>query len=158
MTEDGSDCGRGMDRLAALASLTSSSERNCSNKLRDLPVTALPKLVQAVPHERGEKTITHHLRPTDLIRLVHSHNRRNFGQIFGADRATIKEFWGALFASDDGRKFQGLHPTSWAKDPEQLQTSIPIIVHEDAPPYGKKRSVNVLQWGCLLYTSPSPRD
>ena len=102
-----------------------------------LAETALPKLVRAIPHGRGEKTITHHLRPTDLVRLIQSQKRRKLGQIFGANRETLKWFWESLLASDDGREFKNLHPTLRAKDPEQLQTSIPIIVHEDAAPYGK---------------------
>ena len=119
--------------------------------MRDLLAeTVLPKLVREVPHETGSCTITHLIRPTDLIRLIHSYNRPKFGQIFGADPAALKRFWESLFASEDGREFKDLHPTLRAKDPEQLQTSIPIVVHEDAAPYGKKRSVNVLQWGPLL--------
>ena len=107
-------------------------------------------MAEAIPHERGEKTVTHHLRPTVLIGLIHSQSRRKFGQIFGADRATLRFVWRSLCASDDGSKFRDLHPTLRGKGPEQLQTSIPIIVHEDAAPYGKKRSVNVLQWDPLL--------
>ena len=154
INEDGSDCGRGMNRIANLASLTGGSEKNCSKKLASLLAeTALPKLITPIPHEKGEKTITHHLRPTDLIRLIHRQNRSKFGQIFGAIQSSIRDFWASLFASDDGREFKNLHPTLRNKDPEQLQTSIPIVAHEDAAPYGKKRSVNVLQWGPLIVRS-----
>ena len=93
VTEDRSDCGRGMSRLAALATRTSGSERNCCKKLFDLLAeTALGKMARPVPHRKGERTITHHLRPTDLVRLIHSQNRSKFGQIFGADKATLKWF------------------------------------------------------------------
>ena len=85
-----------------------------------------------------------------MVRLIHSQNRAKFGQIFGADQATLKRFWETLFTSDEGREFKNLHPTLRLKQPEQLHTSIPIVVHEDAAPYGKKRSVLVLQWGPLL--------
>ena len=103
VTEDGSDCGYGLGRLAGLASVTSSSEKNCSKALLALLAdTALPKLVRPVPHEPREKTITHHLRATDLIRLIHSHNRRKFGLIFGADKAALKWFWECLFSTEVG--------------------------------------------------------
>ena len=102
-----------------------------------LAETALPKLVREVPHTKGEDTITHLIRPTELIRLIHSHNRRKFGQTFNADQAALKQFWTSLFASEDGREFKNLHPSLRDKSPEQLCTSIPIVVHEDAAPYGK---------------------
>ena len=59
-------------------------------------------------------------------------------------------FWRGLFDSLDGREFKDLHPSLQGKTPEQLNTTIPIVVHEDSAPYGKKRSVNVLQWGPLI--------
>ena len=104
VTQDGSDCGYGMGRLAALASTTSGSEKNCSKGLLALLAdTALVKIVRPVPHEPNEKTITHHLRPSDLIRLIHSHNRRRFGLILGADKATLKSFWEFLFSTEVGQ-------------------------------------------------------
>ena len=45
---------------------------------------------------------------------------------------------------------QKLHPDLINKSPEQLRTTIPIVVHEDAAPFQKKKSVKVLQWGPLF--------
>ena len=59
-------------------------------------------------------------------------------------------FWESLFSTEDGQEFKNCHPTLRLQQPEQLQASIPIVAHEDAAPYGKKRSVDVLQWGPLL--------
>ena len=85
-TQDGTNAGLGMGRLAGLAtSERSSSEQNCARELRKLlAVTSLPKMIQAVPHTKGEDTVTHTLPPVGLIRLIHTHNRTKFGQIFGA--------------------------------------------------------------------------
>ena len=59
VAEDGSDCGLGMKRLSDLSSVRSGSERNCNKKLLDLLAgTALAKMVEAIPHERGDKTVT----------------------------------------------------------------------------------------------------
>ena len=97
-----------------------------------LAETALPRMIQEVPHEVGEYTMTHHLPPTEVIRMIHSNNRRKFGTIFGADKMQLEQFWSGLFDSDDGKEFQKLHPTLKDKTANQLQTSIPFIVHEDA--------------------------
>ena len=53
VTEDGADAGIGMSRLAGLASMTSSSDKNCSSKLVDLlSLTSLDKMVRPVPHAK----------------------------------------------------------------------------------------------------------
>ena len=107
-------------------------------------------MIREVQDAGHEDTLNHTLPPTDLIRLIHSQNRARFGQIFGADPPRLEQFWRSLFDSEDGREFKRLHPGLRDEDPEHLQTSIPLVIHEDAAPYGKKRSVNVLQWGPLL--------
>ena len=91
-----------------------------------LAETALPKLIREIPHEEGEDTITHLIRPTDLIRLIHSSNRRNFGHVFGANPVTLKRFWESLFASEDGREFNNLHPTLKNKDPAVSYTHLTL--------------------------------
>jgi len=82
--------------------------------------------------------------------LIYNHRRTQFGRICVASRRIIKRSWEGLFASPDGRDFKQLHPSLKDKTPDQLATSIPIVIHEDAAPYGKKRSVSVLQWGPLI--------
>ena len=149
--EDGSECGHAMARLSGLASETSGSEQNISKRLIDLLAkTGLTKLIRDIPHEKGKKTVTHHIRPADLIRLIHTHNRRRFVRIFGADKEKLKSFWEGLFSSADGQEFKDLHPALRLKQPEDLKTSIPIVIHEDAAPFQKKRSVNAVQFGPLL--------
>ena len=151
-TVDGTNAGRGMARLAALASERSGSVQNCHKNLMTLMAdTALVEMIEKVPHEPGLTTLTHHLRPSALIKLIHRHNRRRWGRIFSANKELLKDFWTDLFAQPDGEDFKNLHPILRGKTPEELQTTIPIIVHEDAAPYGKKRGVQLLQWGPLIY-------
>ena len=93
VNNDRTDAGHGMSRLANLGSGTSGSETNCSNQLKTLlDCTTWPKLVSLIPHSKEEQTITHHIRPTDLIRLIHKQNRQKFGQIFGADQGKLRWF------------------------------------------------------------------
>ena len=104
-----------------------------------LAATSLSKMIQKVRHGLGEEDpVTHTLPPTGLIRLIHSHNRTKFGQIFTANPVFLERFWRSLFDSEDGREFQQLHPGLRNKTPEDLRTSIPTVIHEDAAPYGKK--------------------
>ena len=101
---DGTDAGVGMSRLASLGSERGGSEQNCVRGIRDLlAATSLPEMIHKVHHGLGDGTVTHTLPPTDLIRLIHSHNRTKFGQIFTADPVFLKKFWRSLFDSEHGR-------------------------------------------------------
>ena len=151
---DKSDCGAAMHRIAHLASQRLGSEKNVQRRLEALMAeTALPEIIEELPHAKGEYTITHHLPPVELIRLIHKNNRRKFAHIFGADTARLHCFWRDLFSSVDGSEFQALHPLLSDKNRHELRSSIPFIIHEDAAPYGKKQSVNLVQWGPLLKQS-----
>ena len=101
-------------------------------------------MIRAIPDAGEDDTVTHTLPPAVVIRLMHRHNRAKFGRIFGTDRAALKKFWQSLLSSDDGTEFQDLHPDLKANAPEDLETSVPIIIHEDAAPYSKRKGVNVL--------------
>ena len=107
-------------------------------------------MIRTIPDVGADDTVTHTRPPTAVIRLIHRHNRAKFGRIFGTDRAALKKFWQSLLSSDDGKEFQALHPDLKDKTPEDLETSVPIIIHEDAAPYSKRKGVNVLQWGPLM--------
>ena len=147
VTKDGTDAGAGMARLAGLATSESRGrEQHCSRKIKELlAAAALPTMIRKIPDAGEDDTVTHTLPPTALIRLIHRHNRVKFGQIFGTDRAALKKFWQSLLSSDDGTEFQDLHPDLKDKTPEDLETSVPIIIHEDAAPFSKRKGVNVLQ-------------
>ena len=82
-------------------------------------------MIQDVPSS-GNDSFTHHLPPSEIIRMIHSYNRSKFGTIFGASEASLKSFWADLFSKDEGKEFKSLHPTLRDKSPEQLQTSIPF--------------------------------
>ena len=108
-----------MYRIAALGAFRAGSHQHCRIKLMDLlKTTELPKLIEAMPHEKGTDCVTHCLRPSSLIRLIYNHNRTQFGRIFGANQRKIKRFWEGLFASPDGRDFKLLHMSHMSLKPE----------------------------------------
>ena len=115
-----------MKRLAELSVPTAGSENSCSRRLcKLLAETALPKTIRKDPQtdDNPGQMITHHLPPTNVIRLIHSYNRRKFAHIFGANKSKLEAFWSGLFRTDEGKQFKALHPILREKEPEQLQTS-----------------------------------
>ena len=62
VTEDGTDAGAGIARLAELGSTSGSSEQNCMRSMKTLLAgTSLPGMIQEIAHEEGEYTVTHTL-------------------------------------------------------------------------------------------------
>ena len=128
---DRSNCGYGMVRLAELAGEagTTGGQKNCQRKLFELLAeTALPDMIQEIPISSGSDppAITHHLPPSEIIRMIHGQNRKKFGTIFGANKASPTSSWAALFSTDDGKEFKSLHLILRDRSPEQLQTPIPF--------------------------------
>ena len=96
-------------------------------------------MIREIQDAGHEDTVKHTLHPTDLIRLMHWHNRVKFGRIFGTNRVALYNVWRSLLSNDDGREFQQLHPDLTEKAPDDLKTSVPIIIHEDAAPFSKRK-------------------
>ena len=118
------------------------AKKNCIRNLKDLlgRHTELPKLIVKLAPSPGQ-SVTHVIPPSNVFRCIHERNREKFGRIFGADKQKLTAFWRNLFASTPGANFKQLHPNIKDKTPEQLNTAIPIIIHEDAAPFGKNKVV-----------------
>ena len=79
-------------------------------------------------------------------------------RIAGID--VYKKMWAVVVADVDGEGAYQLERRRFGSHPEQLhlwaegllEQAVEEVVRESTAPYGKP------VWGCLLYTSPSPRD
>ena len=94
--------------------------------------------------------VTHVSHPSALFGRLHKHNRMQFGLTFGADKEKLFGFWTGLFSSHEGRELKKLHPLLRRKSPRSLESTIPIVLHEDAGPYSKRHSTIVVSWSALL--------
>ena len=74
----------------------------------------------------------------------------NFSRVLGADKSRLEAFWRNLFASPEGQAYKSLHPILRNKTVEELSSTIPVTLHEDAGPYAKGKSANSLSWQSLL--------
>ena len=70
--------------------------------------------------------------------------------IVGGHVDKIQEFWEGLFSSPQGAELRRLHPNLRDKSPADLRYAIPLRLHEDAGPFSKGGSVNVISWSPLL--------
>ena len=90
------------------------------------------------------------IKPSMMMKLVHSHNPVRFIKSFGACIIQLQRFWHDFFDSRDGAAYRRIHPYLRDKSPFDLRFHLPLMLHEDAAPAGKTVSSNGILWGSLL--------
>ena len=59
--------------------------------------------------------------------------------------------WKSFLSSDDGKAYKRIHPDlTHVSNVSELDTCIPLTIHEDAGPYAKKRRCNIVSVSSLL--------
>ena len=90
----------------------------------------------------------HCLRPAACIKLVH-HKPASFKLHMGADEDLVARFWHGYRNSADGREAIALHPHLKHFTDEDFKYTVPCVLHEDAGPYSKNRSCDIVSWSSL---------
>ena len=85
-----------------------------------------------------------------MLQLLSRDFPSQFEKIMGADTVAVFSFWDQLHGSADGYEFWQEHGYLRGKTPRDLQHSLPFCVHEDAGPFTKNKSVQLIQYGSLL--------
>ena len=107
-------------------------------------------LVQPVPLS-GDDCVTHILYPHLLFEFLAVNHRRQFLQYMASTQRELADFWEGLLRSPYGVRLRA-HPHIRGLNIEDLSLCIPLTVHGDAAPYGKRRSTLLVQWGPVLGT------
>jgi hypothetical protein len=107
-------------------------------------------LVQPVPLS-GDDCVTHILYPHLLFEFLAVNHRRQFLQYMASTQRELADFWEGLLRSPYGVRLRA-HPHIRGLNIEDLSLCIPLTVHGDAAPYGKRRSTLLVQWGPFLGT------
>ena len=103
-------------------------------------------LVTTVPDSRQMCMIDPHI----AFKFCFDKHRGKFRRHWGADRDNVAKFWTDTFATEMGRELRELHPDLRGRTVDELSTSIPLSLHNDAGPFSKKQSVFVLSVGSML--------
>ena len=88
------------------------------------------------------------LLPSQLFRLVFKHNRATFLRIYGFSE-NLEQYWEQLFSTPDGRAMRFENPSLRGKTPFQLRHTAPVTLHEDAGPFAKQSSCNLIQYSAV---------
>ena len=121
-----------------------------ANLLRVLEPCGFSQLIENLDDETC--IIKKWIRPTTIFSLVHRRNAAAFKLHFGCDPDNVQQFWEQLFSSREGRQLQQNNRFLIGRSPADLRYSVPGVLHEDAGPFTKAKSTNILSWGSLLAT------
>ena len=87
--------------------------------------------------------------PSQMIRFLRERFPGRFGEILGVDENVLGEFWDGLRACPAAAEhlrqipgLQNLRPTDWRR-------VVPLTVHEDAGPFIKNRSANIISFSAM---------
>ena len=89
------------------------------------------------------------VKPSTTLALV-GKSVSNMESRLGACEDKLLMFWTHLFSSERGQQFRAAHPFLQGRTPWDLRRSVPLTIHEDAGPYRKSGSVNVLSFASIL--------
>ena len=135
-------------RLARIGSSGSSTDHNHQTNLVALLATC--GFMEMIFKIGGDCSIHDVVPPSVIFRNMHRRSRHRFVKHLGADSSSLQSFWTGLFASPAGRELRARHNFLRHKSPWDLRHTIPLALHEDAGPYAKKKSCNVITFFSLV--------
>jgi len=141
--------GSTQSNTAVLASIGGGTyhPNNCHRSLINL-VKATP-LGKLVTHVEGQH-ITACIQPHHLLHYYYKHFERSITISLGLCEVKCRKFWDGMWESEMGKELFREHPDLTGKTPPQLARSVPMAIHEDAGPYTKRKSMNVISVSSLL--------
>ena len=129
-----------------LADLGSDSYHNAQRDLTDQmsKVGVLDHITQT----KGN-VFTWCISPTEVVKQI-CKSHTNFQKHLCPSRNACMQFWRDFLASESGVDYQRLHPHLRNKSIDDLATTIPCRVHEDAGPFTAVKSAVILSWSSLM--------
>ena len=128
----------------------SGSDQNCHRRLLKLFLDdcSFNNFLSSI--DGADSSVTSVIKPSAILQILHRSDPATFSRVMGADKSRLEAFWRNLFASPEGQQYKSIHPVLRNKTVEELSSTIPITLHEDAGPYAKGKSANSLSWQPLL--------
>ena len=116
-----------------LAGILGSQEGSAAHRLFGLlERCGFPALISEMPGP----LMTHFVKPSTWLELLHRHFRASFEELLGADPDYLADFWAAMLPRSaelrDHPLFQNTTRAEW-------RHIVPLTLHEDAGPFTKKK-------------------
>ena len=89
------------------------------------------------------------IRPTTVVKLLATRPELFKLRLAPSSQACV-DFWRGLFSTPEGMELRRLHPWLKGKTVEDLKSSFPVTMHQDAGPFSKSKSMDVTSWRSIL--------
>ena len=93
---------------------------------------------------------SHVVLPSALLRCIHERHPQKFTEILGAREADLGQFWAGMLQDAEWAAHVREHRTLRDFGPADWRRVVPVTLFEDAGPYTKTHSCNVLSWGSFF--------
>ena len=93
---------------------------------------------------------SHCILPSSMLKHVYDNYPLVFAKTVGADRDKVRSFGASFRANPEVATFLAGHPQLQGMAEGDWEYLIPLTFHEDAGPFAKKKSCNVLSFSTLL--------
>ena len=97
-----------------------------------------------------DATVTHMVLPSTIVKVLHDSYPIAFRRRLGANKSLVRRFWVGFFSRPQNREWALQHPELRGKGPDDLATTVPCSIHEDAGPYTKTSSCNCVSLSSLI--------
>jgi hypothetical protein len=104
----------------------------------------------SVIEELPGQLVTHIIRPSRLLDLLYSRYPNEFTGLVGADPTKLGHFWKEMRKSPEFAAHVARTPFLRDLDADSWMYMVPLSIHEDAGPYAKRGSANVVSFSGLL--------
>lgn len=94
--------------------------------------------------------VSHCVLPSSMLKHIYEQYPQVFATTVGADCDKVRSFWATFRGTPEAATFLAGHPLLQGMAARDWQYLIPLTVHEDAGPYAKKKSCNVISFSSLL--------
>ena len=106
------------------------------------------RLITAIPNA----PVSHMCLPSSLMTCLHAHFPQKLAEVLGADRNVFGRFWAGMRRDPHFTAFVNGHDVLRTFGQADWARLVPVTIHEDAGPYGIRKSCNIISWSSFFAT------
>ena len=95
--------------------------------------------------------VSHIVKPSTIIRMMHQYYPKFFERSLGADTSTLRQFWTEFLQRPRTRAWAAAHPALRNKSPADLVCMVPCKIHADSGPCSKTQGAQCVSWSSIHF-------
>ena len=126
---------------------------NCGGSNYENAAKHLKEVLRAAGSEEmvthiSDNVYKYGILPSDIIKLI-ARSPDQFKLRLAPSTDEIELFWQDFFSSESGMQYKRVHPHLKNATAQSLKSKLAIRIHQDAGPFTKSLSVDVISWSSM---------